>query len=71
MKAIINIEDPVLGSWHQITVESGAGADGMIVRLDGTTIPFTMETSRRAKNLLHAFTDDFAGITGKEEHLLS
>ena len=64
IKALINIEDPVIGSMHQITVENGG-----TIRLDGTTIPPGYETRKAVMLLLAAFVDDFAGITGKDVHL--
>jgi hypothetical protein len=68
MKAIINIQDEVLGSWHQITV------DGEIpnrdIRLDGTTLPCDFETRKALIALMAAFKDDFAGICdGKDNYL--
>lgn len=63
MKAIINIQDEVLGSWHQITVDEE-------IRLDGTTLPCDFETRKALIALMAAFKDDFAGICdGKDNYL--
>ncbi len=72
MKMLINIEDPVLGSWHQITVEqkSELSPDEMVIRLDGTTLPDDFETYNVVLALQAAFKDEFAGITdGKDVYL--
>jgi len=63
MKAIINIEDQITGSWHQITVEKG------ITRLDGSELPSDYELHKTIIAMMAAFTDDFAGITEKDIHL--
>ena len=64
IKALINIEDPVLGSMHQITLEAGGD-----MRLDGTTLPPGFETRKAVMLLLAAFNDDFAGMSGKDGYL--
>ena len=74
MKAIINIEDLVLGSWHQITVDvTPAFSEGeplLDIRLDGTTIPQDFETHKAILALYAAFNDDFAGLVdGKDNYL--
>jgi len=64
MNVIINIEDPVLGSWHQITVE------GTEIRLDGTTLPAYFTTHKAILALQAEFNDEFAGIIdGKDTYL--
>lgn len=64
MQVIIAIEDSVLGSWHQITVEKES------IRLDGTTLPADFETHKAILALQAAFTDEFAGVVdGKDLYL--
>jgi hypothetical protein len=63
---ILNVQDQITGSWHQITVEKD---DDIRVRLDGTLLPEDNETCYRAKALLGAWEDDFEGIADKEAYL--
>ena len=69
MKMIINVQDQVLGSWHQITVEKADAADGTLVRLDGTAVPYDYELVRRIKQTLGSWEDELEGVTDKEHHL--
>jgi len=64
MLAIINIQDPVMGSWHQLTVEQPSNPEPgeLEIRLDGTTLPPDFETHKAVMLLQAAFKDDFAGI---------
>lgn len=62
MKMIISIEDQVIGSWHQITVDTD-------IRLDGSTLPPNFETNKAVQALQAAFSDDFEGMTGKDVYL--
>ena len=71
MKAIINIQDPVLGSWHQITVEHASNPldhDKFHMRLDGTTLPADFELNQRIHMMVGAWEDEFEGVTGKETY---
>ena len=63
MNVVIGLEDPMLGSWHQITVE------GEEIRLDGTTVPPDFETYKMLVRFLRAFDEDFGGVTGKDVYL--
>jgi hypothetical protein len=69
MKMIINIQDTVNGSWHQLTAESGNAAGGILVRLDGTVLPYDLEVNRQIRILLGAWEDEFEGVTDKEAYL--
>lgn len=65
VKAIINIEDSVLGSMHQITIEHSDSPD--CIRVDGQLLnqdhPFYTDLFR----LLLGWEDHFEGATPKEE----
>lgn len=60
MKAIIKIQDTVLGGWHELTMENG------VVRLDGTELSLDFnEVALRVKQLLGAWEDEFEGLEEK------
>lgn len=70
MKAIINIEDEVVGSWHQITFEKEPGyADGYCIRFDGTILPYDSMIVKEFKRLVGAFEDQLEGVTDKQEYI--
>ena len=72
MKMIINVQDQVLGSWHQITVEHASNPlinDKWHIRLDGSTLHPDFEINRRIHMMLGAWEDEFEGLTGKDHYL--
>ena len=65
MQAILNIQDPVMGSWHQFTVETSTKdqpESPYAIYLDGTILPVDFETHEAITRTLAAFNTDFAGI---------
>ena len=71
MKAIINIQDKVLGSWHQITVERHINfPHEWDIRVDGTTLPEDFELYKRVHMMFGAWEDEFEGVCdGKDAYL--
>ena len=66
--AIINIEDSVTGAIHQVTVEQAA-TTRMMVRINGTVLPYDHEFVKCAIRLSQSFTDHFAGLEDLDEYL--
>ena len=73
MKMIINVQDQVLGSWHQITVEQRTvptgDFDNATIRLDGGLLPPRYELHHRIAQMVGAWEDEFEGVTDKEAYL--
>jgi hypothetical protein len=65
--AIINQEDPVLGSLHQVTVEMSGTRKH--VRLDGYILPYDHEFTKCAIALTESFNDHFAGLEDLDTYL--
>ena len=66
--AIINIEDKVLGSIHQVTVE--LQGTRKLVRINGTCLAYDHEFTKCAIALTESFDDHFAGVTDLDEYLM-
>ena len=71
MKAIINIQDEVLGSWHQVTLENtppfSEGNPLVLVRLDGDLVSPNHPFARDVVRLWLSWSDAFEGTTEKPE----
>lgn len=64
---ILNIEDRVIGSMHQITVEHDISVPLPMIRVDGTLLPANHEFHKQVVAMLASWSDHFEGITGKDE----
>ena len=70
MKMVINIQDRVIGSWHQITAErSVQHPHEWTFRLDGQVIPGNKELELRLRLVLLCWEDEFEGLENKGDAL--
>lgn len=71
MKMVINVQDDLIGSWHQVTLEESFGAlEGeakVHVRLDGYLVSPHHQFARDVVRLWLSWSDSFEGSTQKGE----
>ena len=71
MKMVINVQDDVLGSWHQVTLEIpppfSEGEPLATVRVDGQLVPFEHPFSVNVLRVWLEWSDTFEGVTEKEQ----
>lgn len=63
---IFNLEDRVIGSMHQITVENHTETPIPSIRVDGSLLPANHEFHQRVVAMLASWSDHFEGVPGKE-----
>jgi len=68
VKMIIDLEDSVIGSMHQIVVEDSDSAE--CIQVDGSTLPQDHPFNKEVFAFLLAWEDHFEGIVDKQEYLL-
>ena len=70
MRMIINIQDTVLGSWHQITADRNIQyPHEWTFRIDGKRIPADRELDVRLRLVLLTWEDEFEGLGNKGDAL--
>lgn len=69
---ILNLEDSVIGSMHQVTIEASANpvnGDDLTISIDGSQLHSSHEFHQQVCSMLESFNDHFAGITSKDIHI--
>ena len=61
---ILNLEDSVIGSMHQVTIEEDSTQ--MTVRVDGNLLPPSHPFYKDVIRLYLSWSDHFEGITDKQ-----
>lgn len=65
---VMAIEDTVIGSIHQVTVEQVGSRKH--VRINGTVLPYDHEFTKCAIALTESWSDHFEGLTELDEYVI-